>query len=108
MTSPDPGLQAQRTALAWVRTGLSVFVNALLALRAGLQGGSPLTTALGVALLAAAAMTVACGALRRRQLAASEMPGAPPAAMIWAVVATTGLAFVASAAAIWSGVTVTP
>ena len=96
----DPGLQAQRTALAWVRTGLSVFVNALLALRSGLQGGSALTTSLGVALLAAAAMTVACGALRRRQLGASGSPGAPPAPMIWAVGATTGLAYVAGAAAI--------
>ena len=96
----DPGLQAQRTALAWVSTGLSVFVNALLALLAGLRGGSPLTTSLGIALLAAAAVTVACGALRRRQLAASATPGAPPAAMVWMVVAATGLAFVAGAAAI--------
>ncbi len=100
MTPGDPGLQAQRTALAWVRTGLSVFVNALLALRAGMQGGSPLTAWLGVALLVAAAMTVACGTLRRRQLAATPTPGAPHATMMWMVVVTTGLAFVAGTAAI--------
>ena len=96
----DPGLQAQRTALAWVRTGLAVLVNALVALRAGQQGGSVLATLLGLFLLAAAAATIACGAWRRRMLAAAELPGAAPASMIWFIVAITWIACVAGVAAI--------
>lgn len=42
MSSRDPGLQPERTALAWQRTGLSAGVTAALLLRTGMTGGSPL------------------------------------------------------------------
>lgn len=99
-TAPDTGLQVQRTVLAWQRTGLSVVVNALLVLRHGVHSGNPLTTALGGMLILAAIVTVACGALRRRQLLAPGLPNAAPAAWMGWVVAITWLACVAGAAVI--------
>ncbi|HUP09298.1 MAG TPA: DUF202 domain-containing protein [Caldimonas sp.] len=64
----DPGLQAERTALAWTRTAFAVLANALLAARSGLASDSPAVTALAFVLLAAAAAAVAYGARRRHAL----------------------------------------
>ena len=102
MTAADPGLQPQRTALAWTRTALAVFVNAFLVLRTGMQAGQTLTTALGVVLLLAGALTVGCGAWRHRSLARSHAPGGPPAEMIWAIVAVTWIACIAGVVSILS------
>lgn len=89
MTRIDPGLQPQRTSLAWTRTGLAIFVNALIVLRAGLQTGQVLISSLGGALLIAAAISVFCGTWRVRNLAIHGAQSAPPAvlmlAMMWIV-----------------------
>lgn len=92
MTIGDPGLQPQRTALAWTRTSLALFVNAALALRAGLKAHAPVLTALGVVLLVASAAGVACGAWRREQLRRLEPPGAPAPSLLLAAVAVCWLA----------------
>ena len=102
MSTADPGLQPQRTALAWSRTALAVFVNAFLVLRTGVQTGQALTTGLGVILLVAGALTVGCGAWRHRSLARSPTPGGPPAQMVWTIVAVTWIACVAGMVAILS------
>ena len=81
----DPGLQAERTALAWNRTGLAVLVNALLALRSGWSSGDRPIIFLAVALLVAAGAAVFYGAWRRRQLLSARVMIAPPAIGIVAV-----------------------
>ncbi|WP_033293997.1 DUF202 domain-containing protein [Amycolatopsis jejuensis] len=64
MTARDPGLQPERTSLAWQRTGLSAAVVAVLLLRNGLTHGSILDSAAG--LCAVAAMLVSWLASRNR------------------------------------------
>lgn len=88
----DRGLQPERTALAWSRTGLAIFVNAMIVLRAGAQSGQPLIVSLGIVLLAAAAGAVVCGVWRVRHLAEDGKRVAPPWILI---VATAGIALLA-------------
>lgn len=64
----DPGLQGERTALAWNRTGLSLGVNALVALRTGWVSGHGVLTVVGVLLLLSAAAVVVHGNRRGRAL----------------------------------------
>jgi uncharacterized membrane protein YidH (DUF202 family) len=99
----DPGLQPERTALAWSRTGMAVLVNALLALRAGWSIQSVPIIGLGVLLLASCAAAVAYGAVRRRRLSAGIAPLAPPALAIWMVAAVFMVACATGVASIWLG-----
>ena len=75
VSRPDSGLQPQRTALAWVRTGLAVFVNALIVLRAGFVTAQVFILALGSILLAASALSVVLGTWRVRHLASRGASG---------------------------------
>lgn len=102
VSQADPGLQPQRTALAWSRTGLAVFVNALLALRAAAQSGQTLLAAVGIVLLVAAAAAVVCGAWRRQCLSEPGVPSAPPVQIALACVTVTWLACAAGMASILS------
>lgn len=78
----DPGLQAERTALSWNRTGLAVLANALLALREGWHGQHGPISVLACVMLTAAAAAVIYGAWRRRQLSNGEAPLAVSAHVI--------------------------
>ncbi|MBD7960927.1 DUF202 domain-containing protein [Comamonas sp. Sa2CVA6] len=66
--SQDTGLQAQRTALSWSRTGLAIFANALLALRSGWIHQEMPITAMGLILLTAAGAVLAYGAFRQQHM----------------------------------------
>ena len=87
----DPGLQAERTALAWNRTALAVLVNALLVLRSGWSSRTASLTVLGIALMAAAGAAIAYGAWRRRHLT-SDHPSIAPRAAAVAIAAGVALA----------------
>jgi uncharacterized membrane protein YidH (DUF202 family) len=91
----DPGLQAERTALAWSRTALAIAVNAVLVLRSGLVAGQPALAAAGVVLFAISAAAAAYGVIRRRELIAESGPVMPSAWPLLAVATTVVLAAVA-------------
>ena len=99
MSHVDPGLQPQRTALAWTRTGLSVLVNAVVVLRSGVQADQPFILGLGFVLLIAAAFAVGCGGWRARRLATDVAHSAPPWML---VISTVGVAWIACIAGLAS------
>ena len=65
----DDGLQRERTVLAWRRTGLALFVAAVVLGRLTAQTTGPVATVLSVA-GAATALWAVFSTLRRRRLAA--------------------------------------
>jgi uncharacterized membrane protein YidH (DUF202 family) len=98
--SRDPGLQGERTSLAWNRTALAMFVNAVLILRSGLSTDTTPITVVGIVLLAAAGAGAACGAWRRRALLHDPLATAPPAAVVLGVALATLLACAAAVASV--------
>jgi uncharacterized membrane protein YidH (DUF202 family) len=95
----DPGLQSERTALAWRRTALGVLANALLLIRAGLVGDHTLPLVSGLVLLGAAGATQCFSAWRRRELSRAEGAAAVPAAAL-AILATVTASCAAAALAV--------
>jgi uncharacterized membrane protein YidH (DUF202 family) len=93
------GLQAERTALAWNRTGLAVLANALLVLRAGTESRQASLVVMASVLLFAAGAAVFYGAWRRRHLLSGQGTIAPRS---MAIVTTAVVVWVACAAGIAS------
>ncbi|MBN9628233.1 DUF202 domain-containing protein [Acidovorax sp.] len=73
---PDPGLQPERTALAWQRTFLALLVNAVLLLRAELINGDSMSWVVCAALGGASVVLLAVARRRAEQLR-RERPGLP-------------------------------
>ncbi|MFG2297456.1 DUF202 domain-containing protein [Streptomyces sp. NPDC048603] len=94
----DPGLQPERTRLAWRRTTLTCSIAAVLALRQALRGPVSAAEIAGVAFIALvwlAFLAVAHG--RIRELASARPPGLAPRRALAATAATLVLAVFAAA-----------
>lgn len=72
----DPGLQPERTALAWSRTALLVAANAVLMLRAGLQSDNRWLIGLCAVFFLAAAGFAGVARCRRQD---ADLPAGPQA-----------------------------
>jgi uncharacterized membrane protein YidH (DUF202 family) len=95
----DPGLQAERTALAWSRTAFAFLVNALLWLRAGLADDDSMLLLFGLVLLALAAGFHACGRSRARALMTGARPAPARPALMRALALGAALACLLAAVA---------
>lgn len=93
----DPGLQPERTAMAWNRTALAMLGNALLVLRVGLQG-QPALTAGALVLLGMAAALVLLGSRRGRWMSRPD----PAATSALPFVLTSVLTAIAAGVGLWT------
>lgn len=99
MTQPrDPGLQPERTGLAWRRTALALTVDAILVMRTGMTRQSRPLMIAGVGLALCALLLIVASVRRRRQLAT----GAPTAPGQGLLAATTLAVVAAAGCAVWS------
>ena len=96
---PDPGLQPERTALAWRRSTLALVVGGAVALRLLPPLLGPWSLAIGAALLLAAGGIWAAAAVRVRRIRSAVPAGVPlPGGLLIALL--TGTIAAAAAAAL--------
>jgi len=94
----DAGLQNERTALAWFRTGLSFTGAGALLLHSSGGLTRPLPGVLGALTLAAGGAAVLAAERRYRTTDAAVRGGRPAAPPAWLVAGTAGLTMVLSLA----------
>lgn len=64
----DPGLQAERTWLAWARTGLSFAANGALVVRSGFEEHNDALLAIGLAMFVATTLFAVVGRQRHHHI----------------------------------------
>ncbi|CAN7769489.1 DUF202 domain-containing protein [Variovorax sp. LjRoot84] len=97
----DPGLQPERTVLAWGRTALSVLVNAALYLRLGLEGHRWGLTLSGVFLLLGACLLRWIALRRRNELDAGGVATAPSSGLMSVTVCLVLVSAASAFAVVW-------
>ncbi|WP_106476419.1 DUF202 domain-containing protein [Phytohalomonas tamaricis] len=100
--SRDPGLQPERTGLAWSRTAFVVLINAVLIARSGLTHHELIVTAAGFLMLAAAAAMYVYGSVRTHHLARLDIPVTPSS--VTAMRLLTALVILGSGAALYMAI----
>lgn len=100
-TTPDPGLQQQRTGLAWTRSSLVVAMNAVLVVRAGVVDAMPSLVAAGMVLLLAAVAVLLHGRRRHQRIVAALAVGRTPLDLAGARGLVVVTALIATAA-VWA------
>ncbi|MEV4619380.1 DUF202 domain-containing protein [Asanoa sp. NPDC049573] len=85
MTDGPPGLQAERTALAWTRTASVALVTGILLVRLAIHAGEPLPLA-GAG--AAAGLASLAFWRRRRRIGAANTSARPRSLLLFAALAT--------------------
>lgn len=88
----DPGLQGERTALAWHRTALAHLINGLLAMRARWAMDSAAVMRVAAIVTGCAVLTFGYASVRRRQLLQGAVPRAASPRSIAAIAGLTLLA----------------
>ena len=88
----DPGLQPQRTALSWRRTGMAFMVCGALILRSGIEHSQLALDILGLLLLLTTAAVAVFGHYRERAVLERGRLCAPPFLAIALIAGQTALA----------------
>jgi uncharacterized membrane protein YidH (DUF202 family) len=97
----DPGLQVERTALAWWRTAFLLLANSVLIVRGGFEHRNLTLVGLGVLLLGTTAIACLVGARRHRDLLVAQADSTDSRAINALVpMCLSGVATVCSASAI--------
>lgn len=88
----DPGLQPERTALAWRRTALAMLVNGALLVRAAIEARSPAMGTVSVVVVFSALLIFGVGSCRHRTLVQVGAPRSPHAGFLILLVGAAWLA----------------
>lgn len=93
----DPGLQPERTSLAWHRTGLAMLFNGALLVRTTAEAHSPALVTVASLVVIAALLTFAVAWHRDKMLARPASPVAPHTVLVMLLVGSVWIACTAAA-----------